>query len=282
MHQMAYSTLVSAQELAAHIDDPHWVVLDARFDIDDETAAKRNFAAQHIPGALQADLADHMAGPIIAGRTGRRPLPDPSTFADTLSSWGIDDTTQVVIYDDMNGIMAASRLWFMLKWAGHDVVAVLDGGYQAWIAQGGALTAEVAVPRTATFTPNFRHELVVSLDEVEALSRERGALMFDSRSTSDGIPSHDAIQGRIPGSVLADRALNSTADGRWRTAEELRAHYASLIGDSPSEDVIFYCGSGVTGAQNVLGMAHAGFPNARLYVGSWSEWILDPSRHIQA
>lgn len=279
---MAFTTLITVDQLTRHLDDPDWVILDARFDIDHEDAAKVTYAREHVPGARQADLADHMSGPVIAGQTARRPLPDPEVFAETLRAWGIDESTQVVIYDAMNGIMAASRLWVMMKWAGHDATAVLDGGYQAWTESGGAVTSEVPEVRATDYVPAFDHGLVVGLDEVQEISRSGGALLFDSRSQTDGIPSHDSVVGRIPGSGWADRALNSTPEGRWREATELTTHFSSLVGDRSPHEVVFYCGSGVTGAQNVLGMAHAGFPGSRLYVGSWSEWILDPTRPLQA
>jgi len=278
---MTFTTLVSVEDLARHIDDPDWVILDARFDIDNEDAAKVTYAIEHVPGARQADLADHMSGEVIAGKTARRPLPDPEVFAETLRAWGIDAGTQVVIYDSMNGIMAASRLWVMMKWAGHDTAAVLDGGYQAWVESGGVVTADVPRVTPTDYVPVFDHGLIMDLDEVQEVSSRGGALLFDSRSQTDGIPSHDAVAGRIPGSGWADRALNSTANGRWRDSAELAEHYRALVGDRDPHEVVFYCGSGVTGAQNVLGMSHAGLPGSRLYVGSWSEWILDPTRPIQ-
>lgn len=278
---MPYETIISVQDLADHLHDPKWVTLDARFDIDSEEEAKRAYLVEHIAGARQADLADHMAGEIIPGKSGRRPLPPRDAFERTIREWGINNDTQVVIYDSMNGIMTAARLWVMLNWAGHSKVALLDGGYQAWLAAGLPVSSEVSTPPTGTFTANYRPELIAELAEVEAATHEPSVLLFDSRSLSDGIPSHDSIRGRIPSSGIADRALNSTTDGRWRSAEELRVHYGALLSQTPPEQVIFYCGSGVTAAQNLVGMAHAGFRGAKMYPGSWSQWILDPKRQIQ-
>ena len=222
---MTDETIISAQDLADNLDNPKWVILDARFNIDSEDEAKLSFPNEHIVGAQQADLADHMAGEIIPGKSGRRPLPPPDQFEQTIRSWGIDNDSQVVIYDSMNGIMAAARLWVLLNWAGHTKVALLDGGYQAWLAAGLPIDSGVKVPPTGTFAANFRPELIAELAEVEAATEDPSVLLFDSRSLSDGIPSHDAIRGRIPSSGAADRALNSTSDGRWRTSEELKAHY---------------------------------------------------------
>ncbi len=281
LQQMSNRTLISVEDLQSIINQPHVVVLDARFDIDSEGQAVVNFGQGHIPGARQADLALHMAGAIIPGVTGRRPLPEKSTFTDTIRDWGIDESSQVVIYDDMNGIVAASRLWTMLKWAGLESVAVLDGGYQAWVAAGLPLTAEVSEVARTRYEPKFLDDFFIHLPEIEEASKSGDLLIFDSRSLSDGVPSHDAIKGHIPGSRAADRALNSTSDGKnWRPSEDLRVHFQALIGERDPSEVVFYCGSGITAAQNVLGMAHAGFEGARMYVGSWSEWIIDRGRPI--
>ncbi len=279
---MPYTTIVSVPELLEILDAPNLVILDARFDIDHEEMAIKNYLAGHIPGAHQADLGMHMAGEIVPGVTGRRPLPDKAIFAERLRSWGIDENSQVVIYDDMNGIMAAARLWVMLRWAGLVNVALISGGFQAWTALGLELNTDVPDVRPSHYEPSYRDELVADLPVVEAASREGGLYLFDSRSLSDGIPSHDAIKGHIPRSKAADRALLSTDEGYWRSAEELREHFTSIIGDADPRDVVFYCGSGVTAAQNVLGMAHAGFDGSRMYFGSWSEWITDPERPIDA
>lgn len=278
---MSYETLIAVDELLPLWESGEVVVLDARFDIDFEDRAVVNFANGHIPGARQADVALHMAGEIIPGVTGRRPLPPKEVFTETIRNWGIDESTQVVIYDDMNGIMAASRLWTMLKWAGLSSVAVLDGGYQAWVEAGLPLSTDAPTVQATSYQPVYRDEVFIHLPEIADASESGDLLIFDSRSLDDGIPSHDAIKGHIPGSRAADRAKNSTpGGGRWRTASDLRDHFSQLIGDREPSEVVFYCGSGITAAQNVLGMAHAGFTGARMYVGSWSEWIIDSSRPI--
>lgn len=278
---MSYETLIAVDELLPLWESGEVIILDARFDIDFEDRAVVNFANGHVPGARQADVSLHMAGEIIPGVTGRRPLPPKDVFAKTIRNWGIDKSTQVVIYDDMNGIMAASRLWTMLKWAGLDSVAVLDGGYQAWLEAGLPLSTDVPTVQPTNYQPVFRDEVFIHLPEIELASASGDLLIFDSRSLDDGIPSHDAIKGHIPGSRAADRAKNSTlGGGRWRSSSELREHFSQLIGDREPSEVVFYCGSGITAAQNVLGMAHAGFPGARMYVGSWSEWIIDSTRPI--
>jgi thiosulfate/3-mercaptopyruvate sulfurtransferase len=281
---MGYTTLISAGQLEAILDDPDTVVLDARFTLDDELWGRRVFPEGHIPGAQQADLSEHMAGPIIPGVTGRRPFPDPEDFARQLGAWGIDERSQVVTYDAEGGLMAASRLWLMLRWLGHDRVAVLDGGLPAWLAEGGALATGVESRPPRTFTARVRPELLVEADEVDAARVRPQTCVFDSRGAEGyhgGGVYHDPVRGHIAGAGLADRAETMTADGHFRPAGELAAHYRDLVGDQPATDVIFYCGSGVTAAQNVLAMTHAGLPGARMYVGSWSEWITDPDRPVE-
>jgi len=279
-----YRTLITADELLPLIDDPKVVILDARFSLDDEGWGQRAFAEGHIPRAQQADLAVHLAGEIVPGVTGRRPFPDPDLFAERLGSWGIDEDVQVVAYDAEGGLMAASRLWLMLRWAGHDRVAVLDGGLSAWLAVGGQLTSELTERPERRFTLRLRPELLAEVDEVDAARRLAPTRVFDSRG-AEGYHGrghyYDPVRGHIAGAGLADRAATTGTDGRFRSPAELGEHYRSLVGDLEPDQVIFYCGSGVTAAQNVLAMEHAGMPGSRMYVGSWSEWINDPSREVE-
>lgn len=281
---MDYTTLIEVDALRPLLGQPGVVILDARFTLDDEQWGKRAFADGHIPGALQADTADHLAGPIIPGVTGRRPFPAPEDFARQLGAWGIDETTQVIAYDADGGLMSASRVWLMLRWMGHDRVAVLDGGWQAWLASGGPVETDVRVPTGTTFTPMLRPELLADVDEVDAVRRLSPVRVFDSRSAEGyhgGGVYHDPVRGHIAGAGLADRAHTVTSDKHLRSPEELRQHYESLIGDQDPSEVIFYCGSGITAAQNVLAMTVAGLPGSRMYVGSWSEWINDPAREVE-
>jgi thiosulfate/3-mercaptopyruvate sulfurtransferase len=265
--------ILAADELHELLGDPRLVVLDARFDIDDEAQAAVTFRRGHIPGARQADLGQHMAGPIVPGVTGRRPLPDKATFEAQIRAWGIDDSSMVVIYDDMNGIMAASRLWFMLRWAGFDGAALVDGGLTAWVDAGYDLSSGAGgLPEPSTYRASFDDRLVCSLEELRGMVTTRRGTHFDARASTDGVPSHDAVLGRIPNSKVASRADN-TRDGRWQGSELLRRHYADVLQGVESSDAVFYCGSGVTAAQNMVGLAHAGLPLGRMYVGGFSEWL---------
>lgn len=278
-----YTTTVSTEVLAQHLNDPDWVILDARFTLDDEQWGRSEYEKSHIPGASYADLALDLGGPIIPGKTGRRPLPTPETFAATLSRWGINAQTQVVTYDANGGLMAASRAWWMLRWLGHDAVAVLDGGWPQWVAEERPVNAEPASRAPRHFKAHERPELFASLDDVDSARLDPDWAVFDSRS-EDGFHGlgvyQDPVRGHIPGARLANRADTLGADGRLRPATELRSHFKQLLGDVPPERAIFYCGSGVTAAQNLLALAHTGLGDARHYIGSWSEWILDPNRPV--
>ena len=282
---MSYRTIITAQQVneLSHSGDD-LVILDARFNLDDESWGDRAFAEGHIPGAQRADLARHLAGEIVEGKTGRRPFPDPDVFADVVRSWGIGPSTQVVVYDADRGLMAAARVWFMLRWMGHDDVAVLDGGLPAWEAAGLPLTAEEVSMPASSFEPSVRAEMLANVDEVDAIRESVPVRVFDSRGP-EGYHGqgkyYDPVRGHIKGAGLADRAETITDGGHFRSQELLRAHYDSLIAGQDPTEIVFYCGSGVTAAQNVLAMEHAGLPGARMYVGSWSEWIIDPNREVE-
>jgi thiosulfate/3-mercaptopyruvate sulfurtransferase len=277
-------TIVSVEWLREHVGDPGLVVLDARFSLDDEEWGQRAYLEGHIPGAAYADTATHLAGEIIPGVTGRRPFPDAEVFAAQLGLWGIDESTQVVTYDADGGRMSAARVWLMLKWMGHDRVAVLDGGWQAWLAAGGEVTADVPERASTTYPMRLRPELLADVDEVDAYRQRSRTCVFDSRGAEGyhgGGVYHDAVRGHIAGAGLADRANTTNADLTFRSPEELRAYYAELLDGVAPSDVIYYCGSGITAAQNVLAMSIAGLEGSRMYVGSWSEWITDPTRPVE-
>lgn len=277
-------TIVSVEWLREHAGDPRLVLLDARFSLDDEEWGQRAYLEGHIPGAVYADTATHLAGEIIPGVTGRRPFPDAEVFAAQLGLWGIDESTQVVTYDADGGRMSAARVWLMLKWMGHDRVAVLDGGWQAWVAAGGEVTADVPERASTTYPMRLRPELLADVDEVDAYRQRSRTCVFDSRGAEGyhgGGVYHDAVRGHIAGAGLADRANTTNADLTFRSPEELRAYYGDLLDGVEPSEVIYYCGSGITAAQNVLAMSIAGLEGSRMYVGSWSEWITDPTRPVE-
>lgn len=277
-------TIVSVAWLRDHLNDPNLVILDSRFSLDDEEWGERTYLEGHIPGAFYANTATHLSGEIIPGITGRRPFPEPAVFADQLGAWGIDESTQVVTYDADGGRMSAARVWLMLRWMGHDRVAVLDGGWQAWLAQNGEVTTDVPTPSTAAYPMRLRPELLADVDEVDEHRQRARCCVFDSRGAEGyhgGGVYHDPVRGHIAGAGLADRANTTNADLTFRSPAELRAYYLELLDGVDPGEVIYYCGSGITAAQNVLGMQIAGLEGSRMYVGSWSEWITDPSRPVE-
>ncbi len=277
---MAYTALISAAELSARYEDADWAVVDCRFSLADTELGRRQYAAAHIPGALYAHMDEDLSGPVIAGRTGRHPLPDIDVLAQRFSAWGIDEGVQVVAYDDSGGAMAA-RLWWLLRWLGHDAVVVLDGGWSAWQAEGRLVSA-TATPRSPrVFTPTPQPALVVSAEELLRDLDASGLALFDARGADRYRGENetiDPVAGHIPGARSAPYAENLQADGRFRPADELRRRFTVLLEGVPAEEAIFYCGSGVTAAHDLLALAAAGLGNARLYAGSWSEWIVDPQR----
>ena len=279
---MPYTTRITTVELSEHLNDPDWAVVDCRFSLDDTTQGRRDYRQAHIPGAVYAHLDEDLSGPIIPGQTGRHPLPDVETAARTFSNWGIDDSVQVVVYDGGNSSMAA-RLWDMLRWLGHPAVAVLDGGWARWQGEGRPARSGVERRSPRYFTPRPRLELLLDAAGVEAIRTDPAWRLFDSRSGESYRGEklgYDPIAGHIPGAISAPYADNLGPDGCFLPPEQLHARFEALLGDVSAEQAVFYCGSGVTAAHNLLALAHAGLGEARLYVGSWSDWITDPARPI--
>ncbi len=277
---MNYNTLIDAATLNAHLDDPRWIVVDCRFNLADTEAGRQAYQHRHIPGARYAHLDEDLSSPITPA-TGRHPLPDPARLAHKLGEWGIDQNTQIVAYDDMGGMLAAARLWWLLRWMGHGACAVLDGGFAAWQRAGFPVTAEWPTVQTATFNAQPDDRLWLTAEQVQALTPEqvvldaRGAARF--RGEQEPI---DPVAGHIPGAINLPTESHLTADGHFLPPVELRARFdAVLAGRSPTQ-VIHSCGSGVTACHNLLAMESAGLPGSRLYPGSWSEWIRDPERPI--
>ncbi len=275
---MLYTTLMTCAELSRHLDDRDWAIVDCRFTLSDTEQGRRAYQQSHIPGALYAHLDEDLSGPIIPGQTGRHPLPAVNVVAKTLSHWGIDSQVQVVAYDDMGGAIAA-RLWWMLRWLGHAGVAVLDGGWQLWQRQGFPTRSEVVVRPARTFTPQPRPELILDTPQVLRRHQDPDWCLLDARSAERFRGENetlDPIAGHIPGAISAPYAQNLGLDGRFLPVEALRTHYNGLLDNTPPEQAVVYCGSGVTAAHNLLAMARAGLDGARLYAGSWSEWVAKP------
>lgn len=279
---MSFAALVGADVLAEHLDDPVWVVFDCRFSLDKPERGREDYQRSHIPNARYAHLDDDLADP-KQPHTGRHPLPEIGRFAAWLGSRGVSAGTQVVAYDDGGGAVA-SRLWWMMRWLGHRDVAVLDGGWQAWLEAGHP--TDDAEPRVepATFVPHPDASAWVDAGQVAAAMADASLRVLDARAgprfTGAKEPI-DPVAGHVPGALNLPFSENLDSRGRFRPPAELEELYRSLLGeDCAASNVIHMCGSGVTACHNLLAMELAGMPGSRLYVGSWSDWITDPARPI--
>ena len=278
-----YTTLISAADLAANIDDPAWVVVDCRHDLVNLAFGREAYAAGHLPGAVFADMETALSGPKRGDDgvfRGRHPLPEKEALVETLRSWGVNDGTQVVAYDAHGGMYAA-RLWWLLRWIGHEASAVLDGGLPAWQGIGQPVVTEVAskprgtIEARAPFVPTVTVAEV--LENIESAKRTvvdaRAADRF--RGENETV---DPVGGHIPGAKNRFFKDNLQADGRFKAPEQLREEFEGVIG--APQDAIMQCGSGVTACHNLLALEVAGMPGAALYPGSWSEWSADPARPV--
>jgi thiosulfate/3-mercaptopyruvate sulfurtransferase len=279
---LMFTTLISTAALSARLTDPAVVVVDCRFRLDDTAWGGREYERSHIPGAGYADLDRDLSG-AKSGVNGRHPLPDPGALADKFGALGITSGVQVVAYDQDSG-MYASRLWWLLRWLGHDAAAVLDGGFATWIAEGRP-TAEGIESRTPRdFVAAIRSEMAVSVDQVATRIGEPGWRLVDARAPEryrGETATLDRIAGHIPGAANHFFQENLGADGTFRAPADLRDGFRAAIGDRSPDHVICYCGSGVTACHNLLALEHAGLYGAKLYPGSWSEWSADPARGVE-
>lgn len=277
---MVYTTTAAAEVLSRHLENAGWVVVDCRYRLGDAEAGRRAYLEAHVQGAVYADLNRELAGP-PGGDAGRHPLPHLDTFRVTLGGWGIGEGAQVVCYDDAGGAYAA-RLWWMLRYLGHRAVAVLDGGWQAWVAGGYPTSSGEERASPVTFTGEPDPAMVASLEEVAALSAE-GGLLVDSRDAAryrGEVEPIDAAAGHIPGARNRPYARNLKADGTLRSAEELAQDWRAVLGEEDPAEAVVYCGSGVTACHNLLSLEVAGLSGARLFVPSWSGWSANPERPV--
>lgn len=276
---MLFTTLVSTGEFARRLNDPAWRVFDCRHDLGNPTLGARQYAKVHIPGALFADLDHDLSAP-RNGRNGRHPLPEPARFAAWLGERGVRPTDQIVAYDANNGTMA-SRFWWMLRWLGHDAVAVLDGGFAKWVEEGRPITSEVKSFSACEYGTALRPDMAVEVSFVEDHFDSRDIRLVDARAPARFRGEQepiDPVAGRIPGSANRFCAENLSADGHFKSAAVLRQEFGALLGDRAPTEIVHYCGSGVAACHNMLAMEIAGFTGSRVYAGSWSEWIAEPHR----
>ena len=275
---MTHTTLISVPDLAQHLDDPAFVIFDCRHELTNPEFGIKAYAQSHIPNARFAYVDRDLAAP-LTGRNGRHPLPDPDVFADWLSRMGVSNGKQVVGYDNAAGVYG-SRLWWMLRWMGHQGVAVLDGGWQAWLAAGQPVTAEVPMPKPSRFTGTAQKSPVDAKYVLEHL-HSPDMVLIDARANDRYHGQNetiDPIGGHIPGALNRFFKDNLTPQGCFKSPEQLRDDFRPFVGNGSPEKIVSQCGSGVTACHNLLAMEIAGLKGGRLYPGSWSEWIAEPSR----
>ena len=276
-----YTTLIDCETLLQHLDDPAWVVLDARVLLTDRSAGDAMYQAGHILGARRADLERDLSDMHVEGE-GRHPWPRDDDFAHMLGAWGITPATQVVVYDADQGMFAA-RAWWLLRTLGHQAVAVLDGGFARWNALGYPVTTELpVVDAVVPYPATFDRSLLFSHDDVAA-HLAHGGLLVDARAAErfrGDVEPLDRKAGHVPGAVNRPFARNLDENGRFKSPQQLFAEFAELLSGRTPSDMVSMCGSGVTATHNLLAMAHAGLLGAKLYTGSWSGWISDDDRPV--
>lgn len=278
-----YTTLISAANLHERLTAAPGSVLvfDCRFDLVDPASGEAAYAAGHIPGAQYLHLDRDLSG-AKTGKNGRHPLPERAALVGTLAARGLNAGQQVVAYDAQGGSYAA-RLWWLLRWLGHDSVAVLDGGLQAWEAAGYPLAKDVPHPAAGNFKAGAPLQVTVDAQAVVRNLSTHELLVVDARAADRYRGENETIDpvgGHIPGARNRFFKDNLGADGRFKPAHTLREDFAAVLGGKTPEHVVLQCGSGVTACHNALAMEIAGLHGAALYGGSWSEWCAEPSRPV--
>jgi thiosulfate/3-mercaptopyruvate sulfurtransferase len=277
-----FTTIVSAADLAAHLDDdPHWIIFDCRHDLTETESGRQAYLRSHIPGARFINLDNDLSGP-RTGRNGRHPLPDARRFCERLAAFGLSANKQVIAYDASGGCYAA-RLWWMLRWVGHANVAVLDGGWDAWLQAGSPVMADRPLIVAGAFTGAPHDAMAVDVAYLEAHLNQADVCVVDARGAERFRGENetlDPVGGHIPGAANRFFKLNLDPAGRFKPPAELRREFTQVLGAAQPPQVVHQCGSGVTACHNLLAMEIAGLSGSRLYPGSWSEWCSDPSRPV--
>ncbi|MDH5257973.1 MAG: sulfurtransferase [Gammaproteobacteria bacterium] len=296
---MSYKTLISTVDLKNNLDKDNWLIVDCRFNLVDTNEGHALYHQGHIPNAIYAHLDDNLSGQILPGKTGRHPLPEIDKLSGLFSSWGINQDTQVVAYDGAAGPFAA-RLWWLLRWLGHENVAVLNGGFKQWQAEGGEValnkkhsalkptlksTLDPAIQSgEMQFNAVINSKMLVDADIVFSSLPElqnKSVCLLDARTSDRFCGENETLDpkaGHIPGAISSPFIDNLNEDGLFKDKQALKKMYTGKVANCNPENIIVYCGSGITAAHNILAMEYAGLPGAKLYAGSWSHWITD-DRH---
>ncbi|MCO7563459.1 sulfurtransferase [Pseudomonas sp. S 311-6] len=280
---MPLAQLITPQQLADRLESPGLVILDCRFALEDVDYGQRSYAEGHIAGAHFADLERDLSGPVDKGRTGRHPLPDPRRLVERLREWGMDNDSQVVLYDDGPGAFAA-RAWWLLAWLGkRDDVFILDGGLKAWHAAHLPLSLDPPVKREGSFTGEPDMKLLIDAERLAKRLGQPELTLIDARALPrfrGDVEPIDPVAGHIPGAQCLAFTDNLGPDGHFLPAAQLKQRFDEALAGRAPEQLVAYCGSGVTACHNLFALALAGYPLGRLYAGSWSEWINDPQHGV--
>jgi len=277
-----YDSLISPKIVEENLTTENWRFFDCRFVLNNPQQKQSEFRISHLPKASYVNLEKDLSDPHIIGKTGRHPLPDEEKLSKKFSLWGIDSSVQVVVYDDFGGAHAA-RLWWILRWLGHDKVAVIDGGWQRWIKENRPISKENFSPKSRLFKARPRDNLHVSSKNVLNYCLDNEIQVLDARSQErfrGENESMDPVAGHIPSAISAPYNKNLDEEGNWKSKSELRKMYLEILNGSPAEKAVVYCGSGITACHNILAIYHAGLGLSRIYPGSWSDWINDPRRPV--
>ena len=281
---MALAQLIDTTRLNAQLAHPNLCIIDCRFALDDPQYGKRSYEQAHIPGAVYLDLEADLSGPVIPGQTGRHPLPQPQQLIQRLRTAGLNNDSEVVLYDDGPGAFAA-RAWWLLAWLGkRSGVYLLDGGLKAWCAAGGPMSSEPAVVAPGTFEGTPDNSLLIDARQLLADLQQPGLTLLDARALPRFLGEQepiDPVAGHIPGAHCVPFSGNLGEDGRFLSPQGLEERFRPLVATTSAERLVAYCGSGVTACHNLFALCLAGHPLAKLYAGSWSEWITDPQRPVE-
>lgn len=272
--------IIDTEWLLSRLNDSDLRIIDCRFQLGNPSFGLNEYMKEHIQGSIFYDLEKDLSG-LVMQHGGRHPLPSIQELVEKLSATGIDESTTIVAYDDQGGAFA-SRLWWLLSYLGHKKVYILDGGYSSWKEKGYPVNSEIPTFNRSTFTPNVNSEMIVDVNDVKNAIEGKSAVLIDSRERNRflGIEEPiDKIAGHIPRAVHSFWKDGQNEHGEWKGANEQTSRFSSIA--QVQDEIIVYCGSGITACPNIVALLEAGYKNVKLYSGSWSDWISHPENPIE-